>query len=457
MGREPIVKSLEIKMTRTVFSTVALAAVLLSGAAQAADRIKFDYWYGLTGKLGEVMQKHCDLFNQSQDKYEAVCTGQGGYDKAEQNTIAAYRAKQHPTVVQIYDAGTVNFMLSGAVVPAVQFAKEHNIPVDWNGYFGGIKNYYATSKGEMWSFPYNSSTAVFYWNKDAWAKIGKTDAPKTWTEYAADLKALKEKGVACGLAYDYDTWQTLEQFSAASDLPIATMNNGYDGLGAELVFNTTAFVDHMRNYKAWTDAGYARLSNDQTGKNIEQAFADGTCASAFSSIANFKTFKETAKGINWAVAMMPVLEGVQRKNTLVGGASLWVMAGKSKEEYEAAAAYLAYVTAPDTGQKFIVDNTGYIPVRNDGQDLLVKAGFYQDPANAGREIAIESLTASNGTPVTRGVRLGNFTSIRKALRSELEAAFSGQKDMQVAIDDAVKAGNDILRRYEQTFKGVQLP
>jgi sn-glycerol 3-phosphate transport system substrate-binding protein len=155
--------------------------------------------------------------------------------------------------------------------------------------------------------------------------------------------------------------------------------------------------------------------------------------------------------------MMPVLDGVTRSNTLVGGASLWVMANKSEPEYEAAAAFLKYVTTPETGQKYIVNNTGYIPVRADGLDLLNKEGFYQNPENAGRELAIQSLTASNGTPVTRGIRLGNYTSIRKALRSELEAAFSGKKDMQVAIDDAVKAGNDILRRYEQTFKGSQLP
>lgn len=444
-------------MNRLLLAACSLGTLAMAAAPAHADRIKFDFWYGNTGAIAEVVQKHCDLFNASQDKYEAVCTGQGGYDKAEQNTIAAYRAKQQPTIVQIYDAGTVNFMLSGAIIPAVEFAKGHGMNVDWNGYFGGIKNYYATSKGEMWSFPYNSSTAMFYWNKDAWAKIGKTEAPKTWSEYAADIKALKAAGVSCPLALDYDTWTGLEQFSAVNGLPIATMNNGYDGLGAELVFNKTAFADHMKDYKAWLDAGYAELHTEQTGKDIDQAFADGSCASIFESIADFRNFKKTATGFNWGVAMLPVLDGVTRSNSLVGGASLWVMQGKSPEEYEAAAAFLNYVTAPETGQKYIVDNTGYIPVRADGLDLLNKEGFYQKPENAGRELAITSLTASEATPVTRGVRLGNFTSIRKALKSELEAAFAGKKDVQAALDDAVATGNDILRRYEQTFQGAQLP
>jgi sn-glycerol 3-phosphate transport system substrate-binding protein len=445
-------------MNRLQFTTAAFATLALVSTPAAAERIKFEYWYGLTGDLGEVMAKHCQLFNESQDKYEAVCTGQGGYDKAEQNTIAAYRAKQHPTVVQIYDAGTVNFMLSGAIYPAVQFAKDHGMEIDWASYFPGIANYYATSAGEMWSFPYNSSTAVFYWNKDAWAKIGKTEPPKTWAEFGEDLKAMKAAGIECGFAFDFDTWMNLEQFSATNNLPIASLDNGYGGLGAELVFNTTAFVDHMKDYKSWYDAGYSKIQTTQVGKTLVQAFADGSCASTITSIANHSTIKNTqVEGLNWGVSMLPVIDANNRRNSLVGGASLWVMQGKSKEEYEAAAAFLKFATAPETGQKFMVENTGYIPVTTAGFELLKKEGFYDNPKFAGREVAIASLTASDVGPLSRGIRLGNFTSVRAALKSELEAAFTGQKELQAAIDDAVKAGNDILRRYEQTYKGAALP
>ncbi len=445
-------------MKRLLLLATAVSALALVSGAQAADRIKFDFWYGLTGDLGDVMAKHCQLFNQSQDKYEAVCTGQGGYDKAEQNTIAAYRAKQQPTIVQIYDAGTVNFMLSGAIYPAPKFTADYGLNIDWKSYFQPIANYYATSGGELWSFPYNSSTAVLYWNKDAWAKIGKTEAPKSWKEFGEDLKALKAAGVECGFAFDFDTWQNLEQFSATNNIPIASMDNGYGGLGAELVYNKTAFVDHMKDYKAWLDAGYSKIQTTQVGKTLVQAFADGSCASTITSIANHGTIKTTqVPNLNWDVTMIPVNDPAQRKNSLIGGASLWVMEGKSKEEYEAAAAYIKYIADSTTGEKFMVNNTGYIPVTTKGFELLTAEGFYKDPSKAGREVAIASLTASEVGPNSRGIRLGNFTSVRAALRSELEAAFTGKKEMQVAIDDAVKAGNDILRRYEQTYKGVALP
>ncbi|MGD9863764.1 MAG: extracellular solute-binding protein [Pseudodonghicola sp.] len=440
----------------------ALAVAALTGAvasgAEAEGRITFDFWHAMTGQVGEVVQRQCDLFNQSQGEYEAVCTSQGGYDLAEQNTIAAYRSKQQPTLVQLYEVGTVNFMLSGAVYPATQFAADHGMTVDWAGYFPGIANYYADSKGDMWSFPYNSSTPVLYWNRDAWAKIGKDHAPATWAELGADLAALQAAGVDCGFAFDFDAWMNLEQFSATNNLPVASLDNGFGGLAAEVVFDKTAFVDHMQDYKDWVDAGYARIQTTQTGKTLAQSFADGTCASMVHTIGQHAVIKSTqAEGLNWDVALMPVIEADKRHNSIVGGASIWVMKGKSEPEYEAAAAFLSYITAPDTGERYIAENTGYIPVTTAGYRLLVSEGFYQQAANKGREIAIESLSIPGGTALTRGIRLGNHISIRNALRSELEAAFGGQKDVAAAIADAAAESNDMLRRFEKTYRGADLP
>lgn len=438
-------------------AALTTALSLTAGAALAQERVKFEMWYGLTGKLGEVTAEHCARFNQSQTKYEINCVGQGGYDKAEQNTIAAYRSKQHPTVVQIYDAGTVNFMLSGAVYPANQLVKDFNLNVNWNDYFSGIKNYYATSKGEMWSFPYNSSTALLYWNKDAFAKAGLTEAPKTIEDWDAALGKLKSAGIECGFAFDFDTWMPLEQFSAIHNLPLASKNNGYSGLDAEMVFNKTKFADYMKLWKSWLDKGYSRIQTAQVGKTIIQAFTDGSCATMLTSVANHGVVGGLVKdSFNWDVAMLPVYAGTERKNSLVGGASMWIMSGKSKAEYEAAAAFLQFLALPSE-QEWYVNSTGYIPVTKTAFEKLKADGFYAKPGIKGREVSMQSLTYSEPNEITRGIRLGNFTQIRAEIRSELEAAFTGKKDMQAALDEAAARSNQILRRFEQTFKGRDLP
>ncbi len=101
--------------------------------------------------------------------------------------------------------------------------------------------------------------------------------------------------------------------------------------------------------------------------------------------------------------------------------------------------------------------TGYIPVTKTGYDYMVQKGFYQQAAYQGREVAIASITASQPTSVSRGIRLGGFLQIRNEVANGLQAIFSNKEPVQQAIDETVDRGNAILRRFEATYKGKILP
>ncbi len=444
-------------MKRILFAALAATALMGSISATAAEKVKFDLWHGLTGDLGEAVGEVCKRFNDSQADFEAVCTSQGSYDAAVQNTITAFRAKKHPTVVQVFDAGTLDLMLSGVFVPAKQLMEENGYKIDWSNYFPGIANYYANSKGELYSFPFNSSTALFYWNKDAFAKIGKSEAPKTWEEVAVDAKAMKAAGIDCPMALNYDTWTLMEQFSAIHSQPIATKNNGYDGLEAELTVNKTKFVDYVKFLKKGYDDGLFKIKVPETGATIVQSFAAGDCQMMLTSVADHGTVGKTAKaGMNWGVAMLPVYEGTKRLNSLVGGASLWALSGKSPEEYKAAAAFFNFIAKPES-ELFWSTRTGYIPVTKTGFKYLTDQGFYNQPQYKGREIALQSLTATEVTPLSRGIRLGGFIQIRKEMRDGLTDIFAGKAGVEEALNAAVERSNTVLRRFEKTYAGKAIP
>ncbi|NLH82266.1 MAG: extracellular solute-binding protein [Phyllobacteriaceae bacterium] len=447
-------------MKKTFPTTAALAALLLATTAQAAEKTKFDFWFGLSGDLEKRVQEVCGRFNASQNEFEVVCTSQGNYDAALQNTIAAFRAGKQPTVVQVYDVGTATMMLSDAFVPSYKLMEDNGYKVDWNDYIGGIAGYYASSKGQMFSFPFNSSTPLLYWNKGAFEKIGKTAAPKTWEEAHDDMVALKKAGYECPMAINVsanESWQLMEQFSAIHGEPIASKNNGYDGLDAELVFNKTKFVKYVTDLKAWYDDGLVKIKSKELGQDMVQAFAAGDCQMIMTSVGDHGTVGRTAKeGVTWDVAMLPVYAGTERKNSLVGGASLWTLKGKSAAEYKGAAAFLAFVAKPESAL-FWSTVTGYIPVTKSGFEYMKKEGFYDKAPYKGREAAIESLTFTPPTPLTRGIRLGNFTQIRAEVGNGLQAIFSGKEQVQPAIDGMVERGNTVLRRFEATYKGKQLP
>ena len=438
-------------------SAAAVAVALSTSAAFAQDKVKFEYWYGLSGQLGNVVQQTCDRFNASQDKYEIVCIGQNGYANAVQNTIAAFRANQHPTIVQAYDAGTADLMMSGEFYPVHQMMADFDIEIDWDDYFPGIANYYASSKGELFSMPFNSSTPVLYWNKEQYAAAGIDMPPSTWEEFEADLKKLKAAGQECAYGYAPSTWIDLEQFSMAHGVPIATNNNGYDGLDSEYVYNTTIHVKHMEDIKRWLDEDLLEIRTTQGGLNARDSFAQGECSNYFGSIASHQAVTNLADGkFEWDVTMIPVFEGTERKNTVVGGASLWVLSGKSDDEYRGAAEYLKFLATPES-EEFWSTNTGYIPVTKTGYEALVAKGFYDNPPYKGREVAIESLTFTDPGPLTRGIRLGGFIQARSEWKNEVQAALQGDKTMQEALDTAVKRSNAILKKFARTYRGKQLP
>lgn len=436
-------------------ATTAMALLLTAGAA-SAEKISFEYWYGLTGDLGKVVAETCTRFNASQDLYEAVCVGQDGYEKAVQNAIAAFRAQKHPTLLQSFDAGTADLMLSGEFYPVTKLMADTGVTIDWADYFPGIANYYSSKSGEFFSMPWNSSTPVYYFNKDHFAKAGLTEAPITWEGLEAAMVALKASGQACALAYAPSSWIDLEQFSMVHNVPVASNNNGYDGLDSELLFNNTLHVKHMENIQRWITEGTALLRTQGTGKTARDSFVEGECSVFFSSIADHNTIHKLTPAFGWDVQIIPTYEGSQRTNSVVGGASLWVLSGKTDDEYKAAAAYLAFLaTKPE--QQFLLENSGYIPVTKSTYDALLAEGFYAKEPFINRDIAMKSLTWTEPTELTRGIRLGSFIQIRAEWLAEVEAALAGQKTMQEALDTAVARGNDQLKRFAQTYQGKSFP
>jgi sn-glycerol 3-phosphate transport system substrate-binding protein len=435
----------------------AASALILSAGNSLAAPTKFEFWYGLSGDLSERIQEMCKTFNASQPDYEIVCVSQVDYDTNLQNTIAAFRANKQPTITQIHDGGTLDLMLSGAYIPVRELMEKNGYQIDWKNYFSGIASYYSTPSGELLSMPFNSSTAMIYYNTDALKAVGFDGLPKTWSEVETVARAMKAKGYECPVAFDpTGVWQWFEQFSAIHNQPIATKGNGYDGLDAEVVFNKTKFVDQLTWIKKMYDEGLFVHKSKAAGETANDAFVNGKCQITSSSIADHGTFSKQAKpGMHWEVAMLPMLDGFQRTNSLVGGASLWTLKGKSEAEYKGAAAFYAFIAKPEQAEWWSTV-TGYIPVTNSGFEAMKAKGFYDKAPYKGRELAIQSLTFTPPTENTRGIRLGNFVQIRKEISMAMQDVLFNNKPVQQALDEAAARSNDILRRFEKTYANAKV-
>jgi sn-glycerol 3-phosphate transport system substrate-binding protein len=133
------------------------------------------------------------------------------------------------------------------------------------------------------------------------------------------------------------------------------------------------------------------------------------------------------------------------QNSIIGGATLWVLSGHSDEEYEAVAAFFEYLSQPEV-QADWHQETGYLPITQASWDLGIEQGYYE--ANPGSDTSIQQMTLNPPTENSKGLRFGNMVQIRDVISEEMEALITGQKSGQQAADDAVSRGNSLLREFE---------
>ena len=140
---------------------------------------------------------------------------------------------------------------------------------------------------------------------------------------------------------------------------------------------------------------------------------------------------------------------VAPQNSIIGGASLWVMGGKKPDEYKGVAKFLAFLSRPEIQMEWHT-TTGYVPITQAAYDMTKKSGFYdKDP---GAELAVKQLTNKAPTANSKGLRFGNFVQGRTVIEEEMEAVFAGKKDAKSGLNDAVKRGNGILQKFQATAK-----
>ena len=181
--------------------------------------------------------------------------------------------------MQVFEVGTATMMASkGAIKPVYQLMADAGEKFDPKAYVPAVAGYYSTPQGQMLSFPFNSSTPVFYYNKDAFQKAGldPDQPPTTWPAVAAAAAKLKASGEKCGFTFGWPSWTQLEKFSAWHNVPFATKNNGFGGLDARLEINQPLQVRHITNLKEWMDKGYVSYAGRTN--EAEAKFYSGECA-----------------------------------------------------------------------------------------------------------------------------------------------------------------------------------
>jgi sn-glycerol 3-phosphate transport system substrate-binding protein len=435
---------------RTLLLTSALTATL---ATTASAQTEIQWWHAMGSELGERLEALAADFNATQSDYRIVPAFKGTYAETLTAGIAAFRANQQPAIIQVFEVGTGTMMAAeGAVYPVYQLMADQGEPFDPNGFLPSVVGYYTDPAGNMLSMPFNSSTPIIYYNKDVFAAAGldPETPPATWEEVEAFSRQIMASGAApCGFTSGWISWIQTENFSAWHNVAIGTNGNGFGDVNSELLFNNPTVEMHWANLKRWQDEGLFQYGGPVGGNDAPPRFYAQECAMIMNSSASRAGVLANATAFEVGFGMLPYYDSVDGapQNSIIGGATLWVMQGRPAEEYAGVAKFFSYLSSPQVQADWF-EPTGYLPITQESFAFSQNRGFFD--ANPGADIPIRQITLNPPTENSKGLRFGNYVQIRDVIDEEFQAMLGGQKTPQQALDAVVERGNALIAQFART-------
>ena len=416
-----------------------------AAAPANTDAVQITFWHAMSGSREEVIKGIADRFNASQTEYQVMPEYTGSYAETLTKALAAYRSGTPPTVVQVYEVGTRTMLDSQAIVPVHTLNKGE---VDWNDVVQPIMKYYSAD-GNLYCMPFNSSTAMLYYNKDMFEAAGldPEKPPQTWAEVEQYSKQIMEKTEASGgFSMGWPAW-ILEQMYGTHNVLLADQDNGRSGLATETYWNNEFGVkvltewQRMAKDKVLVYGGREYAANDP--------FLAGQFPFLFQSTSSLGGILKSAE-FKVGTAFLPRFEvDYEQGNSVVGGGCLWLMNKATPEQQAGAWEFFKFINSVDETIEWH-KGTGYFPATNTAYEKLKEEGWFTDEPN--HATAFDQILGGADTPASRGVLLGNFVQIRDIVGAAIEDVVVNNVDPKAALDKATEESNQVLKDYEELNK-----
>ncbi|HAT1867838.1 TPA: extracellular solute-binding protein [Legionella pneumophila] len=412
-----------------------LLLIFLSVIPVQAKPVELVFWHAMAGHLGDEVRLLADDFNKSQNQYRVKPIYKGNYTETLTNFAAAFRARQAPSIVQIFEVGT-SIMLAppGVIKPVDLLMSEQGISLPKGDFIQSVREFYSRD-GQLMAMPFNLSAPVLYYNADILAKVGygKHNFPQTWSAMEIMAEKIKKAGYDCTYTTAYPGWVLFESFLAIHGLPIT------QGNPARAAFHTPQLMAHFQRLKRWHDLHYFRY-----GGRVDDAtilFTSSVCP-LFSQSSGAYNSLSALVPFHLGVATMPLDTGASpiRHANVAGGAALWAVGGQTEEQYRGIARFFAFIAKPEV-QKRWHEHTGYLP--------LGLKGIYTNIVQSSQHPALLLARTDLEDNLTEKPykHMGPQNQIRGINDEVLEAMFADLMSPEEALNEATIRANHLLLRF----------
>ncbi|MFO8149362.1 MAG: extracellular solute-binding protein [Trueperaceae bacterium] len=431
-----------MRSLRLTLMTLLVATLGLGGFASA--QVVVDFWHGMTGSRLAVLEEIVDGFNERDPNMQINPVLMGTYEEGLARFLGAYPIGEEPPLIQIYEVGTQAMHDSGMIIPAYEIPERLGETWDFGQYVGPIVRYYSRD-GNLWSWPFASSTSMMYYNADHFRAAGldPDQPPTTWDEVHEYGLQLQEAGVVRDvIGFGWPDWQFENQL-ALHDMPYANNGNGRDGHATQVEWPNEFTNQMLAKWSEMAEDGVWLYTGTEYSPN--SGFTSGSLTMMLQSTSSLDGIMNTV-GDDFEVrtAFLPRFEDYPRGNSLIGGNSLYVSNNATDEELEVIFEYFKYLAEPEV-DVYWHKNTGYFPATNAALKELVDEGWFQESPNH-LTAFMQILSGRVDNPNVIGSRIGPFVDARDHVRVALEDVSRGVP-AEEALGEAAEQIDQLLTEY----------
>ena len=438
-------------MKKIILVTLLIVVFLASSVAMAADKINVQFWHAMGGWRIELLQEMAQDFMALNPDINVEVQYTGSYGDTINKLNVAIQSNVAPHVVQGYDIAT-QMLIDGEVAVPMQDLIDADPTFDIGTFMPQVLNYYRVG-GKLYCMPFNSSNAIMFYNKTLFKKAGldPDKPPKTYEElldYAEKLMVKDDKGniAQAGITWNLHCW-FFEQFMAVQNAALTDNDNGRTGRPTKAIFNSDAGLKTFTFWNDLTKNGSMINTKVHDWTGARNLFISQKVAMIITSTSDVALMVKSAKENNFELgtAFIPAPADAESGGVVIGGGSLWMVAGKPEAETKAAWEFVKFMAQSAQQIKWHT-GTGYFPVRKDAVEDLLAQGYYSEsPHNL---TAILQLLLSTQNYNSNGAIIGAFAEVRAIVESNVQKMLSGDMTPAQALAAAEKEATIAIRDYE---------
>jgi sn-glycerol 3-phosphate transport system substrate-binding protein len=428
-------------------ASVAAVAGCLGGLGSDEKAGSITWWHAMGGNLGETVDELANQFNEQSDSVEVETSYKGDYNETLNAVTSAVKSGEAPELAQIVDLGGRVAIDSGAFAPMEEALPDDRI--EWGDFQDEVIRYYSFDD-TVYSMPFNSSTPIFYYNKDMFEEAGlDPESPPTTMAGIKDTSETLVANDVCekGITFANVSWFP-EQWFTQMDVALVNEENGRAGDPTEIRLDSDA---GKRIFGWWADMHDDDLY-DHAGKGgwgaAQQAFLNGKTGMWISSTAGVASATDGAEenGFELGTAYYPTPTD-KRTGVVIGGASLWMTEGLSEGKKNAVTDFLLWLAEAEQ-QAFWHKNTGYFPISDSAVTQLEDEGWFDENPNF--QTAFDQLKDTKTTTATKGWQAGPAQEVRSIIQDGYVSMINSDVTVEEKLSDMKTESDAILQDYVES-------